>query len=308
MPEYNDKNINNNPLCACGCGEHVTKPTNKYIWGHHSRVLDCTWNRGLTKETDERIMSHSKKLKGRTKETHAGIKSQSEKMKIKPPFFKGKKHSVISRKRMSDSIKLLKIVPWNKGKTKETSKRLQNVSEKLLGENHPQFKGLESGKCANYDNYSEKISFCEQIRRNEENLHILEVKCSYCGKWYKPSTMDVINRISGLDNDTNKFYCSNNCKELCPIYMKRARQEGEKNKNSRTEVSAELRKMVIERDNWECQKCESKENLECHHVDPVSENPMLANDIDSCITLCTECHKEIHMKVDGCRYNELKKC
>lgn len=27
----------NLPLCKCGCGERVTKPENKYIWGHHRR-------------------------------------------------------------------------------------------------------------------------------------------------------------------------------------------------------------------------------------------------------------------------------
>jgi len=64
--------------------------------------------------------------------------------------------------------------------------------------------------------------------------------------------------------------------------------------------------MVFERDDWECQKCEKKESIECHHIDPVSQEPMFSNDMDSCITLCKECHKYIHMNIEGCGYNELR--
>ena len=45
-----------------------------------------------------------------------------------------------------------------------------------------------------------------------------------------------------------------------------------------------------------------------HHIDPVSQEPFFANDPDSCITLCKECHKQIHMNIEGCKYHELRKC
>ena len=38
-------------LCECGCGEEVAKPNNRFILGHHTRVIDCAWSRGLTKES-----------------------------------------------------------------------------------------------------------------------------------------------------------------------------------------------------------------------------------------------------------------
>ena len=40
---------------------------------------------------------------------------------------KGKRHTKESKKKMSDSILKLDLVPWNKGKTKETSKRLHGL-------------------------------------------------------------------------------------------------------------------------------------------------------------------------------------
>ena len=53
------------PFCACGCGERVNKVRNKYIYGHN-RGGQVGWNKGLTKETDERVMRHSEVMKGRT--------------------------------------------------------------------------------------------------------------------------------------------------------------------------------------------------------------------------------------------------
>jgi len=72
------------------------------------------------------------------------------------------------------------------------------------------------------------------------------------------------------------------------------------------EVQPALRKLVLERDDWTCQKCDSQENgLHCHHIDPVINNPIESSDIDNCITLCKSCHKEIH-KLPNCQYTNLR--
>ena len=71
------------------------------------------------------------------------------------------------------------------------------------------------------------------------------------------------------------------------------------------EIQPELRQMVLKRDEYQCVKCGSDENLECHHIIPVSIEPLLSADMDNCITLCSECHKEVHKK-DGCRYCQLR--
>jgi 5-methylcytosine-specific restriction endonuclease McrA len=71
------------------------------------------------------------------------------------------------------------------------------------------------------------------------------------------------------------------------------------------EVQNELRQMVLERDNYTCQKCGSTENLQCHHILPVAVEPLLSADVDNCITLCYNCHRKAH-KQDGCRYGQLR--
>ena len=74
-------------------------------------------------------------------------------------------------------------------------------------------------------------------------------------------------------------------------------------------MQAELRKMVLERDGYQCVKCGNKEDLQCHHIMPVNIEPLLSADMDNCMILCIDCHKKSHQK-DGCGYNQLhvKEC
>lgn len=56
------------------------------------------------------------------------------------------------------------------------------------------------------------------------------------------------------------------------------------------------KKEVLERDNHTCQKCCSKEHLCVHHIDNFKENIENRYNINNGITLCKDCHKEIHKK------------
>ncbi len=147
----------------------------------------------------------------------------------------------------------------------------------------------------------------EEIRRDPENKNILNVRCNYCNKWYRPDVNSVTNRAASIDNGTCNFYCSEECKLLCSDYGQIIYPKGFKNPNSRAEVDLILRKLVFERDKWICQKCDDTKSLECHHIDPVALEPLFANDIDSCITLCKKCYKWIHKNIDKCGYHEISK-
>jgi len=54
-------------------------------------------------------------------------------------------------------------------------------------------------------------------------------------------------------------------------------------------------KTVKKRDN-KCQKCGSKENLEAHHMLHKAKFPELSLNINNGITLCLDCHYEVHGK------------
>lgn len=159
-----------------------------------------------------------------------------------------------------------------------------------------------------YDDYAEKLSPFEEIRRNPENQNLLQVKCTYCGQWINPKRHNIFSRLAyfeGRNNLENRFYCEGDgCKRQCPIYGQELYPKGFSQNTSR-EVQPELRKRVLERDEWTCQKCGSKENLHCHHMEGILQNPIESADEDLCITLCSKCHNEAHAE-KGCRRNDLK--
>lgn len=180
---------------------------------------------------------------------------------------------------------------------------------------HSQWKGGYTIKnLTKYDDYFNRLSYAEEIRRNKEDKNILEVKCAYCGKWYVPTLNSVWNRIQALEGKyegrgESRLYCSDICKQECPIYKKIKYPKGYKIASSR-EVQAELRQLRFELDNYTCQKCNKhkddlKVGLHCHHVEGIRWEPLESADIDKCITYCKDCHKKVH-KISDCNYNSLK--
>ena len=160
-----------------------------------------------------------------------------------------------------------------------------------------------------FDLYCDRLKQFEEIRRCPENKELLEVKCAYCGRWMKPINTQVKNRIrafNGVSTGELRFYCSENCKQACPIYDQNKWPKGFKQVTSR-EVVPLLRQIVLKRDDYMCQKCGATTEiaqLHVHHIIPYVQNKMQANDPDSCITLCKECHKKVHQQ-EGCKYSDL---
>jgi len=56
----------------------------------------------------------------------------------------------------------------------------------------------------------------------------------------------------------------------------------------------ERRRLVLERDNYECTKCGCDLDLHVHHIKPVSKFPELVNELSNLITLCSHCHYQLH--------------
>ncbi len=151
-----------------------------------------------------------------------------------------------------------------------------------------------------YDTFAHKIDFAEEVRKTKEGY--LEVRCATCNKWFMPTRNAVKSRLQVLNGTMgggSKLYCSEECKKVCPIHNQQKWPKGHKPYYNR-EVQLELRKLVLERDNYICIKCGSKERLECHHLDGILYEPLLSADMDECITVCHKCHKEIHKEL-GCR-------
>jgi len=168
-----------------------------------------------------------------------------------------------------------------------------------------------------YDLYK-RISWVEEIRRDQNDNNLLQVKCTYCGRWFNPTILEVRTRDKAIrdGNDNNRLYCSNSCKQECPIYKKSPEQlmredairAGllEPNDYNR-EVQPELRQLVFARDNYTCQICGSKENLHCHHYRGIWQDQLESADIDNCVTLCRNCHIYKAHSQPGCTYYDMRR-
>lgn len=161
-----------------------------------------------------------------------------------------------------------------------------------------------------YTTYNARISvYITTYIIIKDKFKLLGVNCTYCAKVFVPTTGDVIKLLAckeGQRSGDHRFYCSDNCKKDCSIYRQKLYPKGFKKATSR-EVQPALRKLVLERDNWTCQKCGKNKDvqLHCHHFEGLKQNPIESADMDNCITLCKKCHKEAH-KTKGCSYYDLR--
>lgn len=59
-----------------------------------------------------------------------------------------------------------------------------------------------------------------------------------------------------------------------------------------------LRAEALKRDNKECQQCKARGKARraktVHHIKHVKEHPSLALSMDNLMSLCNECHNEVH--------------
>ena len=253
----------------------------------------------------------------------------SENAKNRPEEWRKKIGDAHKGKKISEENKQ-KLREWSTGRivSEETRKKLSiaNKGKKISDEARKKMSLAKKGKIPPhkspfwkggvrkagiplYNTFSHQLVPMEETRRNPDNIEYLQVKCTYCGKWFQPTISIVKLRIGiikgQITRGEGRFYClGDGCRLNCSIYHQAKFPRGFKPVSSR-EVSPDLRKIVFERDDYTCQKCESKENLHCHHVLGAVQNPMFANDPDNCITLCEQCHLGVH-KENGCRTIDLR--
>jgi hypothetical protein len=123
-----------------------------------------------------------------------------------------------------------------------------------------------------------------------------------------PTNMQVRSRLRSIiktgQGDAN-FYCSQKCKDDCPIFSQQKTPKGVSPSKEARDVPAWLITEVKDRDNWTCQRCLTKNApLEVHHILPYTQNKVLGCDKYNLITYCKKCHKKIHKK-PGMRGNDL---
>jgi hypothetical protein len=81
---------------------------------------------------------------------------------------------------------------------------------------------------------------------------------------------------------------------------------GKTRDRGRTEYS-NWRRSVFERDSYTCQRCKVKNCfLEAHHIEPWATNISKRYEVDNGLTLCKNCHKQIHKEIFIAKNNMVK--
>lgn len=214
------------------------------------------------------------------------------------PFY-GKKHDENTKYKIYKAN--LGVNNHNYGKTvSDVTKK--KISKKMIGQRlgnlNANWKGgVTYGKLPLYDTYKDRLFLSDNIRikLDESNRNLLEVQCAKCEKYFIPSASEVNRRILALDGrrlGESKFYCSQECKDNCEVYGKKAYAYVELKQRDKLYTQEEIQtwaKEVLSRSNYACEICgEPAEHA--HHIQPKKLEPGLALDPDNGLALCKVCH------------------
>jgi len=266
---------------------------------------------------------YSKNKEKRAKSGNIYYKKNKQKILISNKAYRDNNKQKISEYRKQYYIvnkeKINNYREQNRQKALIQAKKYRQSNKKELSEKRKLYTKYNKEKKQEYDkkylkgwakfkSYKDSLTIDESPRLAADGIS-LEVRCKYCNKYFISINQEVKNRIKVLNGigGGQFIYCSDGCKEVCPIYGQIKYPKGFKKSSSR-EVNPFIRQRCFKRDDWKCQICGKfidEAPLHCHHIEGVAQNPRLSNDVENTVTLCKTCHKEVH-KLPGCNYYELR--
>jgi hypothetical protein len=243
-------------------------------------------------------MGENNSFFGRKHSSEVKMSLSKNKCGEKNPFF-GRKHSKETLDKISFSNEGEKNPNYGKSMPDATKKQ---ISKKMNGQRkgilNPCWKGgVTLEKLPLYDTYKNRLFLSDNIRvkRDELGRNLLEVGCSKCEKYFVPSISEVYRRILALDGrrlGESKFYCSQECKDNCEVYGKKAYAYIEFKHVNKLYTQEEIQtwsQEVLNRADYTCEICGAKAE-HAHHIQPKKLEPGLVLDPDNGLALCIKCH------------------
>lgn len=146
-------------------------------------------------------------------------------------------------------------------------------------------------------------SFFESAKtlKTKDKLKFFESVCDYALNDIEPDlegpALGMFNLLKPqVDANTRKY--ENGCKGGRP--KKHDPDEATEAKKARNSSEyKDWKRSVFERDNYTCQLCGSKKDLQAHHKLDFVEFPDKRFDVDNGLTLCRSCHNKIHYEEEN---------
>jgi 5-methylcytosine-specific restriction endonuclease McrA len=249
-------------FCLCGC-EQAVKKGNKYIHGHNKPNLGKKFSE---KTRNKMSIMHKGQMSGMK-----GKKGRTAWNKGKIGINLGKKHSFATKNKISKALIGNKNSYFTIEDLKNKHTFFSKIEELRYNPNKPEEKEIQV-----HCKYSECFNSKEK------------------GGWFTPKRSQLYVRISALENseclDGYYFYCSEKCKQECPLY--RLHHDPNKKQDEITYTNSEyqtFRIFVLKRDDYICQFCGDKAT-EVHHERPQKLEPFFALDPDYALSCCEKCH------------------
>lgn len=117
--------------------------------------------------------------------------------------------------------------------------------------------------------------------------------------WKKANKNRVIEHRKKWDSCGRKTWKQNNPEYMKEYFIKNPQKA--KKLGAAWEASIKLKSSILNRDNYSCQLCDSKNNLIMHHILPKNNSPELIAEEKNLIILCKSCH--LYKAHAGCNRN-----
>jgi hypothetical protein len=297
-------------LCDYGCGQPAKHQFKNGKWCCSKHFRSCSSQRKKTKRIRKdpnskfNSDSYKAKLSDSMKEAHKDPnskynsfeykKKKSIRMKELHKDPNSKYNSIEHKENLSDKIKKAYKDPNNKLNSFKLTIETLNIK-------YPFFSKIEELR-HNPNKPEEK----------EVQVHCKNHNCKNSkekGGWFTPGYWQLSDRIKALESkegsDCAYLYCSQHCKDTCPLYRIQSDPYRNTNKPYTAAEYNTCRSLVFERENGLCEYC-GEPATDMHHIFPVKKEPFFALDPDYCVACCEKHHYE-HAHKDECSTGNLAK-
>ncbi len=282
-------------FCDYGCGKEATHQFKNGKWCCNKTTSKCievkrligkkSTGRDCTADTRKKLSECAKRRKV-TKELREKIRIG--KIGDKNPM---KNYKWSNSQKIKISKKLKGRVPWNKDK---------KYTLKDYHKNYP---------------FLCKVEELRELNNGDIQGHCKNHNCSNSkeqGGWFTLKRKQINQRRIQLEhpegNGGGYFYCSDKCKEECPLYNLQPFLYIKSNNEKKYYTSEEYniyRLEVLKRANYKCEYC-GENATHVHHSRPQKLEPFFSLDPDYSISCCKNCHYEKGHK-DECSTGQLSK-